>query len=149
MITEKINGICLTEFVTENFKSMSLSEKIKLVSAIGRFVRRIHDVGINMVDLYVWHIFILDKAPDSADDYQFAIIDLHRLKINVRRRHSQLKNLGALDYSMNFTRFDDQLRDVLLDSYIGSNHYLDKETIRKILLKRANTLRRRRKVPEY
>jgi len=149
MITEKINGVSLTEFVTTNFESMPLTEKVKLVAAIGRFVRRIHYAGINMVDLFVWHLFVLNKAADSSDDYQFAVIDLHRLKINVHLQYSQLRNLGALDYSMNFTRFDDQLRDVLLDSYIGSKHYLGKETIRAILLKRANTLRRRRNVPEY
>jgi hypothetical protein len=89
---------------------------------LAKLVRKVHDAGIGLTDLYVWHIFIREKANNDGDvDYDFAIIDLHRMERNVRNRTRQIKNLGRLDYSMRDKYFDEALRRLFVESYAGDD----------------------------
>ena len=116
-VSEEVDGICLTDFVGERWGGMSRVQKEKLMKKLGRFVRRIHDAGINFPDLYVWHVFVTKaKAGEECD---FSIIDLHRIKQQVKNRSKQVRNLGRFEYSMRDKYFDDSLRQVFIESYAG------------------------------
>ena len=117
-VTEKIQGQCLTEFVAENFAKLNQSQKEKIIASLGKTIRKIHDAQISLPDLYIWHIFINEK---QAGEYEFAIIDLHRMK-QKNNLNERIRNLARFDYSLLAEYFDDKLRQLLIQSYIGDNH---------------------------
>lgn len=69
----------------------SPADKRRLIAAVGRLARRMHDLGINHRDFYICHIL---KARDADDLY---LIDLHRAgtRPEVPRRWL-IKDLGGL-----------------------------------------------------
>ena len=143
-ITEKLTGQCLTDYVAQNWDNISRTKKQDIMKAIGRFARKIHDAKISMPDLCVWHLFITE----TGDDYEFAIIDLHRMKIRLFSRMEVIRNLAAFEFSMLDKYFDDGLRDVFLDAYTGSD-CRGKSFLRLAIKARARTLARRRRPPKY
>ena len=114
LLTEKIEPPCLADFVDQNWSRMAREEKEKLIIALAKMIRKMHNAKISMPDLYIWHIFV-DKKEDG--DYDFAIIDLHRMKQNITSQSEKIKNLGRLNYSMLDKYFDQDLRRLLIESY--------------------------------
>lgn len=134
-ITEQIDGICLTDFITENWESISSTQKEQIASAMGKTIRKIHNARISMPCLFVWHLFLLNDALQNSC-YEFAVIDLHRAKINMILPCNYWRNLGDLYFSMSEKRFDDDLREILLDAYIADGHAIDKKTLKSRILTR-------------
>lgn len=58
-------------------------EKRRLLMAVARFVRRLHDAGVNHRDLYICHL-LLDRRAYRDGTIALAVLDLHRA--GVRRR---------------------------------------------------------------
>ena len=117
LVTEKVCGQALTEFACEDWPKLSGREKEAIIISLGRFIRRIHDAKICMTDLYLWHVFI--KENHNCDQYDFAVIDLHRMEHGAGSRRRLLKNLGALYHSMVEEYFDKELKELLIRSYAG------------------------------
>ena len=117
-ITEKLQGSCLTDFISQNFSQLAQPQKEKIIISLAKLIRKIHDARISLPDLYVWHIFI-EENEDS--EWDFAFIDLHRMAHNVTNKNHQIRNLGRLDYSMLDKYFDDRLRQLFIESYAGSD----------------------------
>jgi tRNA A-37 threonylcarbamoyl transferase component Bud32 len=147
VITEKIKGQELTEFVTENFATMSSDQKVALLTALGKFVRKIHDAKISMLDLYLWHIFVTNPSPLENNEYDFAVIDLHRMSVHLNCI-DRIKNLGAFDFSMTDKYFDDDLRKVFIKAYAKDSRFKHKSLYAKAR-RRSNLLNKRRRRPEY
>lgn len=147
VITEKIKGQVLTEFISENFAGMSDDQKVTLLTALGKFVRKIHDAGISMPDLYLWHIFITNESPLENNKYDFAIIDLHRMSVHLNGIN-RVKNLGAFDFSMTDDYFDDDLRSVFMEAYVEDSRYSCKSLYAKVK-RRSDVLNKRRRRPQY
>lgn len=145
-ITEKIRGQCFSDFVVERWGHLERSQREGIMGSLGQLVRRVHDMGISLPDLYVWHIFIED---DGCGGYDLAVIDLHRMKVNVKNRNEQIRNLGAFDFSMLGEYFDGEIREVFLDAYLGRDLQVDKEAIRRRLKNRSAVLSKRRRKPKY
>ncbi len=145
LITEKLPGCCLTDFVRDNWTTLSRQKKEMLMTSLGRFVRKIHDARISMPDLYVWHIFMQSKD----DRYDLAVIDLHRMSTNTASDRQRIRNLGALDFSMVSKYFDQDMRDLLLDAYFGDDFDADKATFCRKVLNRSMILANRRRRPDY
>ncbi len=114
-VSEKIKGQCLTDFVGEKWDRISRQQKEDLLAGLGRFVRKIHNAGINFPDLYVWHIYLNDNR--QSDKFDFSIIDLHRMQQNVTKREKQIHNLGRFKYSMLDKHFDESLYRIFIESY--------------------------------
>ena len=91
LITEKLPGCCLTDYIGDNWSTLGRDKKEKLTASLGRFVRKIHDARISMPDLYVWHIFM----ESEENRYDFAVIDLHRMSANARGNRRRIRNLGT------------------------------------------------------
>ena len=148
-VTEKLNGECFTDFLGRRWAWLERCEKEKITCEMAAFVRRIHDTAISLPDLYVWHLFIEEKTNESADSsYEFAVIDLHRMRINAGRAQ-RIRDLGALDFSMLDTYFDDELRRFFLDSYMSGATGSAKESFWRSVKKRSSVLSGRRRRPSY
>jgi hypothetical protein len=118
-VTEKLQGWCFTDFVSEKWSQLAQQQKGKIIISLAKLIRKIHDAGINLPDLYVWHIFI--KEGSGPNQWEFAVIDLHRMEHNMTDRNKQIRNLGRLDHSMVDKYFDDSLRRLLIESYAGKD----------------------------
>lgn len=116
-VTEQLKSQNFTDFLAENAQQLTDDEKQKIITSIARTVRKVHDAAISLPDLYVWHLFV---SRDENNRYNFAVIDLHRMRHNVKNRNELLKNLGRLHHSMTDKYFDNRLRRLLIESYAGS-----------------------------
>ncbi len=117
IVTEKLKSQSLSDFIAQNWSKLPRTEKEKIMTALAKFIRRIHDVGIDMPDLYIWHVFI----KETEGQYDFDVIDLHRMSHNVNKKNRQIKNLGRLDHSMLDKYFDENIRKLFIESYVGND----------------------------
>lgn len=117
LVTEKVQGQCLIDFVTQNWAQLPQPQKEKIIVALAKLIRKIHNAQISLPDLYLWHIFI--KRNQTTDELDFAVIDLPRMTHNVADKNRQIRNLGRLDHSMVDKYFDDTLRRLFIESYAG------------------------------
>ncbi len=118
VVTEELASACLSDFVRENWHTLERPQQEKIVAGLGAFVRRIHVLNVSLPDLYVYHIYITESA---AGDYQFAVIDLHRMSRNVTNKNQKIRNLGRLHHSMLDDYFDDELKQLLVKSYAADS----------------------------
>ncbi len=145
LITEKLPGRCLSEYVAQTWSRTGRYGKEAIMAALGRFVRKIHNAAISVPDLYVWHLF-LDAHHEG---FGFAVIDLHRMSANIKGDREKIRNLGALEYSMVEDYFDEDLKDVFFDSYFGTDFRGDKAIFRQKIRQRSTQLKARRRRPAY
>ncbi|MCF7955018.1 MAG: lipopolysaccharide kinase InaA family protein [Phycisphaerae bacterium] len=146
-VTEKLTGQCLREFITEKWEKMSAEEKYLTVKNIGKFVRKLHHAGVNMPDLYVWHLYLESEDVTTCD---FAIIDLHRMSKNRSIKSNQIvRNLAALNFSMIEKYFNDEMRYSLVESYLNGASKKEIQRLYKKINRRTNILRLRRHAPVY
>jgi tRNA A-37 threonylcarbamoyl transferase component Bud32 len=119
IITEELEEQCLTDFIAQNWTKLTQSEKEKIIISLAHKIRRIHKAGISLPDLLVRHIFISENKNISGNsEYNFAVIDLHRMKRNISE-NEKIKNLGRLHFSMIDKYFDKPMRKLLIESYAG------------------------------
>ena len=148
IITEKINGLPLTDFVADKWLQLDQPQKEKIITAIAKLVRKIHNAKISLPDLYLWHIFITKTPlPAQLSEDDFAVIDLHRMRINVSSKNARIRDLAALDFSMLAKYFDDNLREIFLNAY--SNAGTEQIALSRKIKKRSRVLANRRRKPDY
>lgn len=148
LVTEKLQSQCLTEFVAGNWSQLSQGEKEKLIVSLAKTVRRIHNAKISMPDLYVWHFYVSENNCNGSE-YEFAIIDLHRMKTNIDDLNQRIRNLAAFDFSMRAEYFDSSMRRLFLESYASDNWPGGIEQLAKKVKKRSQQLSSRRKQKPY
>lgn len=150
IITEKIKGLAMTDFVASYWPRLGYEQKEKLIIALAKFVGRIHNAKIILPDLYLWHIFITKTPPaDDITEDDFAVIDLHRMRINASDKKARIKDLGALDFSMSDKYFDEGIREVFLDAYINTGRREQKNSVLRGIRNRSQKLSCRRRKPNY
>ena len=147
LITEKLESLCLTDFITRNFSQSAQPQKEKIIISLAKLIRKIHDARISLPDLYVWHIFIEESK--DAGKWDFAVIDLHRMAHNVTNKNQQIRNLGRLDYSMLDKYFDHRLRQLLIESYAGDDWPGGAALLADKVKKYSNKLSAKRKPRQY
>ena len=148
-ITEKINGPCLTDFITHNWKNLALQQKQKLITSLATWIRKIHDANISLPDLYIWHIFLVHGHHTNQNDYDFAVIDLHRMRVNVKLQKHRIKDLGAFDFSLNPEHFDPDIKNIFLKAYLPDASTRERLKLQKKIKKRSQKLERKRKRLDY
>ncbi len=148
LITEKLKGQPLTEFVAKKWTSLTQAERENIIISLARLIRRIHDTAVSMPDLYIWHIFVSQNH--AKDRYEFAIIDLHRMIHNVTGTDKQIRDLAAMDYSMLEKYFDSDIKKLFINSYLRDDWPGNKERFIKKIKKCSKALaRKRRHKPDY
>ena len=143
-ITEKIQGQCLAELISESWLTMSQEEKEQIIVSLAEMIRRIHDSGISLPDMYVWHVFVTK----TNGDYSFAIIDLHRMTANLKGRcgnSERIRNLGAFLFSSSPEYFDEQIKEKFLNAYTTVNWKASKPSFYRKIMKRCELLANRRR----
>jgi tRNA A-37 threonylcarbamoyl transferase component Bud32 len=145
VVTEGLSSQSMDGFIVKNFEKLENSEKEQILKDLGKTIRRIHDCDISLPDLYIWHLFI---NKNQRGQYEFAVIDLHRMKYRVTSSNEKIKNLSRLDYSLRDEYFDENLRRVLIEAYTGD---CSREAVDSLFCKvrqgAAKLLRRRKQKP--
>ena len=147
IVTEKLKGQSLTDFVRQEWHNLQRQQKEKIIAGLAAFVRRIHALNVSLPDLYVWHIFI--KAGQTSDEWDFAVIDLHRMSHNVTNKNKQIKNLGRLHHSMVDSYFDERLKQLFIESYAGDDWAGDINTLTTQVKKYSRVVSAKRNPKPY
>ncbi len=103
-------------------------------------------MNVSLPDLYVYHIYITERA---VGEYDFAVIDLHRMSRNVTGRNQKLKNLGRLHHSMLDEYFDDELKQLLVKSYAANDWDGDVSALVTRVEKHSDVISAKRKKKAY
>lgn len=150
IITEKIKGLSMTDFIRANWASLAQPQKEKLIIALVKFIRKIHNAKISLPDLYLWHIFITKSLwADELTEDDFAILDLHRMRVKVSNQNARIRDLGALDFSMSDKYFDDGIREIFLDAYVNTVERDERNSVLRRIKNRSQKLAGRRRKPGY
>lgn len=124
LVTEKLPGQPISEFVAKNWMQLSRTQKENILTSIAKLIRKAHDAKIGLTDLYIWHIFINQIQADEEGDpqYEFAVIDLHRMCHNVTNPNQLIRNLGRFHHSMRAEYFDENLKQFFIKAYAADNY---------------------------
>ena len=144
-ITEELQSQCLTDFIRQNWTGFQQQQKEKIITGLAAFIRKIHDSNICLPDLYVWHIYITE----NAGEYEYAVIDLHRMSRNVTNSRLKIKNLGRLHHSMLDSYFDEELKQLLVKSYAADGRDGDFKRLLSRVKKYSDVISARRKKVQY
>jgi hypothetical protein len=146
VVTEELQSECLSDFVRDKWNALERQEQERIVAGLGAFARRIHALNVSLPDLYVYHIYLTERA---TGEYDFAVIDLHRMSRNVTNRNQKIKNLGRLHHSMLDEYFDDDLKHVLIRSYAAGDWDGDVAALIARVEKHSDTVSAKRKKKAY
>lgn len=144
-VTEELQSRCLTDFVSQNWAGLRQQQKEKVITGLAAFIRKIHDANICLPDLYVWHIYITE----NAGEYEYAVIDLHRMSRNVTGGRPKIKNLGRLHHSMLDGYFDEELKQLLVESYAADGRHGDITRLLARVKKYSDAVSARRRQVQY
>ena len=90
-------------------------DRIRVLEALGRWIRRIHESGIWQRDLKVHNVMVRDW---STPDPEFQLVDVHAVRFYSRplRRARRVRNLGQiLDVP---GHLDEEFEEPLLNAYL-------------------------------
>ncbi len=146
IITQELDGQCLTDFITQNWATLPQTEKEKIITSLAKTIKKIHNTEISLPDLYVWHIFVTKNADGN---YNFAFIDLNRMKRNMWNKGEKIENLGRLHHSMLDKYFDRPLKRLLFETYVGGNQHKKLENLIRGVEKYSKKFSARRKKKQY
>ncbi len=102
VICDALEGFESLEQVTERWDARSPDPvaKLRLVMAVARFARAMHEAGVVHRDFYICHL-LLDREAFRNGRVELAVIDLHRAQIYSRIPSRWLRrDLAALLYSV-------------------------------------------------
>jgi hypothetical protein len=146
-VTEKLNSTEFVEFILRRWRELGQIQREKIVTAIAKLIRRIHDLNIVLPDMAVWHIFISEDHLNGQ--CQLSVIDLHRMNRNVQNQTKKIKDLGKFYWSMSEKYFDNELKNLFLDAYMSDNWPGSKTGFAKKVRKCAAVIAKRRKPKIY
>ena len=129
-ITEQINGCCLLDYLTESWAGLKKARREKLILQLGKFFQHIHTARISLPDSYIWHVYMV-KTTDNMDEYEFAMIDLHRMQIRTCGNRQAAKDLGGFLFSLPEGFMDETLRNLFMDSYLDNHRIKNTDAFRK------------------
>jgi hypothetical protein len=71
----------MLDFVVQKWPSLERSQREKIVTAMAKLVRQVHELNISLPDLYIWHTFIREDR--LGDECKLSVIDLHQMAHSV------------------------------------------------------------------
>lgn len=142
-ITKELDGQCLTDYVAGKWDGLSPDQKKTLLTTMAQLAADAHAKKMSFPDLYVWHYWVLK----ADQEYQLGKIDLHMTKHNAKIS-DQIRDLGAIHYSMIDDYFTEADKEFLFDEYFRISGR-DKGKIYKKVLARSKKVSSRRRKPNY
>jgi len=147
LITEKLDSIEFIEFLSLNWASLKRHQQEKIITAAAKLIRKAHKLDITLPDFSVWHLFI---CPDSIDtEPQLSVIDLHRMRHDVKNQNKKIKDLGRFFWSMSPKYFDENHKDLFITVYAGQNPKYPKDALAEKIRKRTEILLKRNTPKDY
>jgi hypothetical protein len=149
-ITEKIHGLSLIEFLFNYWNAFDMVQREQLMVELARFFRKLHKARLSLPDSYLWHLFLMEPI-DTAKPYKFAIIDLHRMQINVPSTKHAAWDLAAFLFSLPYEWFDKRLRDLFLNTHMDFSNGTGikcRKDFQEAVGKRERILMTRRQKPD-
>ncbi|MBN2375447.1 MAG: hypothetical protein JXD22_03545 [Sedimentisphaerales bacterium] len=143
-ITEQIKGRCLLDYLTESWADLEKVRREKLVLQLGKYFQHIHSARISLPDSYIWHIYMV-KTTNNMDEFEFAMIDLHRMQIRTCSNRQAAKDLGGFLFSLPEGFMDETLRALFMDSYLENQRIKNTNTFRKQVERWKRKISNRRK----
>jgi hypothetical protein len=147
-LTEKLTGMSLTDFFKQYWPAMDTRQQEKLLSELARFIQKIHGLRVSLPDLYAYHLFV----ERQMDAYSFAVIDLHRMSINVpswRMPAARIENLARLNFSLRDEYITPAQRQFLLRQSLNDLPESNVDDRIEKILRRTDRIHHRRKQPVY
>lgn len=149
LLTEKLNGQCLMDFAAQSWRLLDERRQAELLRELAEFCRKIHMLAISLPDLYVYHLFI---EPKPQGGYDFAVIDLHRMSVNVpawRMLSCRIENLARLIFSLRQEYFSLHQKTQLIKDALSDlpQHKIEKAAAK--VFHRSSQIARRRTPPRY
>jgi len=147
VVTEELKSVCLVDFVIDKWRLLEFSMRKEMIVAVAKLVRAVHEMGVSLPDLYLWHFFINTDRPDKKN--QLSVIDLHRMRQNGLSRRGKIKQLGRLYWSMSSDYFDQEEKELLIGAYIDGSSFFDRRDSMRIILRCSAELDKKRTLSNY
>lgn len=142
-ITRELPGVCLTDYLAEKWNTFTRPEKETLLTEMVALMVRAHKAKLSLPDIYVWHYWVMADQPN----FSLGKIDLHMTKHNASV-NDQIRDLGALHFSMNNNYFTEEDREFVLDKYFELSEKNKSKLYDKIIA-RSTKVSSRRRLPKY
>jgi tRNA A-37 threonylcarbamoyl transferase component Bud32 len=150
LITRELSGVCLADFIAHNWNETTEDARERIVVELGAFVERICRAKMCLPDLYVWHIYIINKpGKTQGRGCRFAVIDLHRMSHDVRGERFEVENLARLHHSMRQEYFGEDLKRLLVQSYAQAAERDDVAELYRKVERRSRIVSAVRQVRSY
>lgn len=145
LVTEKINGPCLLDYLMQHWKTLCRTAQEALIIKLAKFFQTIHRARLSLPDSYIWHVYMV-YPENGNDDYEFGMIDLHRMQIRVRGTNPPAMNLGRFFFSLPEGFMDPECESLFLENYLDADFPGNKKTfINAVKAWEAKISKRRRK----
>jgi hypothetical protein len=146
-VTRQLDGVCLLDLVLESWQGLDRNRQEKIIVAVANLARTLHGLGISLPDLQIWHLYLGADGPSGED--RLSVIDLHRMAQGVRSEKRKAKNLARLLWSMLPEYFDEDHRQLLLDTYLMNHDGARRQTLLRSVERYEATLNRRHTAQRY
>ncbi|MBL7215609.1 MAG: hypothetical protein ISS71_08020 [Phycisphaerae bacterium] len=143
-VTEEIDGCCLLDYLMDSWKILPPADKEMLVIKLAKFFRKIHSAGLSLPDSYIWHVYMVNTS-NETDDYEFGMIDLHRMQIRTRGNRPAAMNLGRFLFSLPEGFMDAHLQSLFLENYLNTDFFGNKKAFIDAVKKWEAKISKRRK----
>ena len=143
-VTEEIDGCCLLDYLMNSWKTLPAANKETLVIRLAKFFRKIHSAGLSLPDSYIWHVYMVNTEK-GTEDYEFGMIDLHRMQIRTRGHRPAAMNLGRFLFSLPEGFMDTHLQSVFMENYLTANFSGNKDAFVRNVKKWETKISKRRK----
>jgi len=147
IVTEKINAVEFIDYLPQKWHKLDRVKQEKIITAIAKLIRKAHDADIILPDFAVWHIFVHQDSLDDAP--QLSVIDLHRMRHNVKNQNRKTRDLGKFLWSMSEKYFDAGHKDLLISEYAGNDSKKNRTLLESKIRRRAEILLKRHKPKNY
>lgn len=146
-VTRQLDAVCLLDLVEESWQGLDRDRQNRIIVAIANLARAVHDLGISLPDLQIWHLYLHADGPSG--DERLSVIDLHRMTQGVRSDRRKAKDLGRLLWSMLPSYFDTDHRQLLLDTYLADQEPTRRQTLLRDIERFETTFNQRHTADRY
>ncbi|MDI6450641.1 lipopolysaccharide kinase InaA family protein [Anaerobaca lacustris] len=146
-VTRQLDGVCLLDLVEESWQGLDRGRQEKIIVAVANLARTLHGLDISLPDLQIWHLYLGADGPSGED--RLSVIDLHRMAQGVRSDKRKAKNLARLLWSMLPEYFDEDHRQLLLDSYFINHGGARRQGLLRYIERVEATFNRRHTARRY
>jgi len=148
-ITEQLAGQCLMDVIHDHWRNLNGDEQNRLLRELALWIQKIHQLGISLPDLYVYHLFV-DKGQEGR--FNFAVIDLHRMSVGIPQRRMaacRVENLARLIFSMREEYFTAAHKQTLLRTSLNDLPDGQVDKMHEAIFRRCEQIGKRRRPPVY